>query len=91
MGAGANSSQNKELNEKAERAAGRQGDRGPAQEAIEDSQGKPVDRTQTAGAFGKEGQANADAGGQGLEGGGGGGASPDSRIPDVGAAKRKAH
>ena len=90
MGVGANSDGNKSLNDRAERAAGRQKDRGPAQEAIGDAQGKPV-KGKTGGAFGKGGRTPAGGGSGGLEGGGGGGASPNSSIVDVGAAKRKAH
>lgn len=39
MGVGANSSGNKSLNDRKERGAGRQKDRGPTREAIEDAGG----------------------------------------------------
>jgi hypothetical protein len=92
MGVGANSSGNKSLNERRERAAGRQDDRGPAQEAIADAGG--IDpgqgKGQAGGAFGKEGQANRAAGNTLGEGGGGGGASPDSDLSDVSGSNRPA-
>ena len=92
MGVGANSNGNKALNERAERAAGRQADRGPQREAILDASG--VDpgkgKGRAGGAFGKEGKANRQPGNTLGEGGGGGGASGNSRIADVGAAKRRA-
>ena len=85
MGVGANSSGNKSLNDRRERAAGRQEDRGPAQEAIQDAGGVEPGKGkgQAGGAFGKEGQANREAGNTLGEGGGGGGGSPNSDIPDV--------
>jgi hypothetical protein len=89
MGAGANNSGNKALNEKAERAAGRQDDRGPTREAILDAAGvdpgRPVD-----GAFGKDGHANRHPGNVVGEGGGGGGATPTSDIMDVNPSHKPA-
>ena len=81
MSVGGNSSgRNQPLNDRKERAAGRQDQKGAAAEAIRefegDPPGKPVD-----GAFGKEGVANRE--GTLGEGGGGGGGSPDSDLQDV--------
>ena len=92
MGAGANSSGNKSLNDKAERAAGRQGDRGPAQEAILDAGGiEPgKGKGQAGGAHGKEGQANRKSGNTLGEGGGGGGGQPSSDLADVNASTKPA-
>lgn len=92
MGAGANSSRNKALNDHKERAAGRQDDRGPAQEAIEDAGGVEPGKgkAQSGGAFGKEGQANRQPGNTVGEGGGGGGGSPNSDIVDVNANAKAA-
>ena len=72
--------------------AGRQGDRGPAQEAIADAGGvEPGQgKGRAGGAFGKKGQANRHPGNTLGEGGGGGGASPNSDIPDVKASTRRA-
>ena len=87
MGVGANSSTNKALNDRAERGAGRQDDRGPEQEAIADAAGiEPgKGKGQAGGAFGKEGQANRHPGNTIGEGGGGGGAATNSDIPEVGS------
>jgi hypothetical protein len=54
MGAGANNSGNKSLNDRRERAAGRQQDRGPEREAIQDAGGVPTGkgRGRAGGAFG---------------------------------------
>jgi hypothetical protein len=92
MGAGANSSGNKSLNDRRERAAGRQGDRGPAQEAIQDAGGVTPGKGKgrAGGAFGKSGQANRQPGNIVGEGGGGGGASPNTRIPDVNRSTKRA-
>ena len=92
MGAGANSSRNKALDEHKERAAGRQGDRGPAQEAIMDAGGVEPGKGkgQAGGAHGKDGQANRKSGNTLGEGGGGGGGSPNSDIVDVGASTKPA-
>jgi hypothetical protein len=89
MGVGANSSKNKALNDKKERAAGRMKDRGPERESIKDFQGatRPA-RGAAAGAFGKKSKANRKQGNLLGEGGGGGGASPNSRIADLKARKR---
>ncbi len=54
MGAGSTSSQNKALNSKKERSAGRMKDRGPEREAVKDFQGLRPGRGATAGAFGKQ-------------------------------------
>jgi hypothetical protein len=87
MGVGGNSSMNKSLNDRAERGAGRQDDRGPEREAIADAAGVEPGKGkgQAGGAFGKEGQANRKQGNSIGEGGGGGGAATNSDIPDVGA------
>ena len=92
MGAGANSSRNKALNDRKERAAGRQEDRGPAQEAIEDAGGvAPVKgKSRAGGASGKEGQANRKPGNSLGEGGGGGGAATTSDLQDVRPSSRPA-
>lgn len=92
MGAGANNSRNKALNDSRERAAGRQGDRGPAQEAIQDAGGiEPgKGKGQSGGSFGKDGKANRHPGNVIGEGGGGGGATPTSDLMDVSASKRPA-
>lgn len=90
MGAGANSSGNKSLNDRRERAAGRRDDRGPQAEAV-----KGADQNQekgaTGGAFGSEGQANTKQGNAIGEGGGGGGAATNSDIPDVGTSTKGRH
>lgn len=92
MGAGANSSRNKALNEQKERAASRQEDRGPAQEAILDAGGVEPGKGkgQAGGAHGQGGQANLHSGNTLGEGGGGGGGeggggddSPDSDLIDM--------
>jgi hypothetical protein len=90
MGVGANSSGNKALNDRRERAAGRQGDRGPAQEAIRDAGGiEPgKGKGKAGGAFGKAGQANRKSGNTLGEGGGGGGGATNSDIPDVRAGAK---
>ena len=92
MGVGANSSGNKALNERRERAAGRQGDRGPAQEAIQDAGGiEPgKGKGKAGGAFGKAGQANRKSGNTLGEGGGGGGGSPNSDLVDVNPSTKPA-
>ena len=92
MGAGANSSRNKALDEQKERAAGRQGDRGPAQEAIMDAGGVEPGKGkgQAGGAHGKDGMANRKSGNTMGEGGGGGGGQPSSDIADVGASTKPA-
>ena len=54
MGAGANNTGNKSLNDRRERAAGR---REPAREAIKDAGGVAPGKGKVAGAFGKEGSA----------------------------------
>jgi hypothetical protein len=92
MGVGANRSGNKSLNDRRERAAGRQEDRGPAQEAIQDAGGVEPGKGkgQAGGAFGKAGQANRKSGNTLGEGGGGGGGSPNSDIPDVSAGAKPA-
>ncbi len=94
MGAGANSSGNKSLNDRKERAAGRQGDRGTTREAILDAGGVEPGKGkgQAGGASGKGGQASRKSGntlGEGG-GGGGGGGSPNSDIPDVSASSKRA-
>ena len=85
MGAGANSNRNKALDDRKERAAGRQDDRGPAQEAIEDAGGVEAGKGigQSGGSFGKKGQANREPGNTLGEGGGGGGGAPNSDLVDV--------
>jgi hypothetical protein len=85
MGVGANSSGNKSLNDRRERAAGRQDDRGPAREAVQDAGGVEPGKGKgrAGGAFGKAGQANRKTGNTIGEGGGGGGASPNSDLADV--------
>ena len=92
MGAGANSSRNKALNDRKERAAGRQDDRGPAQEAIEDAGGVEPGKGkgQSGGSFGKEGQANRQPGNALGEGGGGGGGAPTSDLADVNRSSKPA-
>jgi hypothetical protein len=57
MGVGANSNGNKSLNDRRERAAGRQDDRGAAREAIADAGGvAPGEgKGRAGGAFGKPG------------------------------------
>jgi hypothetical protein len=92
MGAGANSNRNKSLDDHKERAAARQDDRGPAQEAIEDAGGVEPGKGkgQSGGAFGKEGQANRHPGNALGEGGGGGGGSPNSDIVDVNPSTKPA-
>jgi hypothetical protein len=92
MGAGANSNRNKSLDDHKERAAGRQGDRGPAQEAIADAGGitPGKGKGQAGGAFGQEGQANRKPGNPIGEGGGGGGGAPTSDLADVNPAKKPA-
>ena len=91
MGVGANSSGNKSLNDRKERAAGRQEDRGPAQEAIGDANGVEPGKGkgQAGGASGREGQANRHPGNVIGEGGGGGGGTPSSDIADVGASTKR--
>jgi hypothetical protein len=93
MGAGANSNRNKALDEHKERAAGRQDDRGPAQEAIEDAGGiaPGKGKGQAGGAYGKDGQANRHPGNTLGEGGGGGGGSPSSDLADVNASTKPAN
>ena len=54
MGHSANSSRNASLDDKKLRAAGRDKDRDPVQEAILDAQ-SPQSKRQTGGAFGREG------------------------------------
>jgi hypothetical protein len=93
MGAGANSSRNASLNDRRERSAGRQDDRGPGREAIADaggvSPGKGKGRA--GGAFGRAGQANRRSGNVVGEGGGGGGAATSSReSTEVRASTRPA-
>ena len=88
MGAGANSSGNKALNDKAERAAGRQKDRGPTREAIRDAGGIEPGKGPVDGAFGEDGQANRKQGNVTGEGGGGGGASAASDLADVNASTK---
>ena len=90
MGVGANSSGNKSLNDRRERAAGRQNDRGPAREAIQDAGGiEPgKGKGKAGGAFGKAGQANRKPGNTAGEGGGGGGGSPNSNIPNIRAGSK---
>ena len=85
MGAGANSDRNNALNDRKERAAGRQEDRGPAQEAVEDAGGVEPGRGkgQSGGPSGKEGQAIRQPGNPLGEGGGGGGGAPTSDLADV--------
>ena len=93
MGVGANSSGNKALNDRRERAAGRQEDRGPAQEAIKDAGGiEPgKGKGKAGGAFGKDGKANRKSGNAIGEGGGGGGGATNSDIPDVSASAKPAN
>src|SRR4051812_11967533 len=94
MGVGANSNRNKSLNDRAERAAGRQKDRGPMREAIRDAQGAEgaaAPKGPAGGAFGKDGRANRRrSGNPGGEGGGGGGAATGSDLADVKPAGRRA-
>jgi hypothetical protein len=85
MGVGANSSRNASLNDRRERSAGRQDDRGPQREAIADAGGVPPGKGKgrAGGAFGNSGRANRHPGNVIGEGGGGGGATPSSDLPDV--------
>jgi hypothetical protein len=59
MGVGANSDKNKALNDRKERAAGRQEDRSPEREEIADAQTPVPAKGKTGGAFGRDGKANA--------------------------------
>jgi hypothetical protein len=90
MGTGANNSGNKSLNDRRERAEGRQHDRGPAAEAIKESVLPKAGKGETGGAFGKDGHANTKQGNSLGEGGGGGGGSPNRDIVDVGASTKPA-
>ena len=92
MGAGANSSRNKALNDRKERAAGRQEDRGPVQEAIEDASGVTPGKGKgrSGGAFGTGGHLNRNPGNPVGEGGGGGGAATTSDLQDVKRSSRAA-
>ena len=74
MGQAANSNRKSNLDEKKERAAGRE-ERSPAREAIKDFQKPLPAKGQTGGAFGLEGEANPPAGGD-TQGAGGGGGAP---------------
>lgn len=83
MGVGANSDgRNISLNDRRERAAGRQDQKSPEIEAIKEFEGEPTGKP-VDGAFGKEGVANRGVNATQGEGGGGGGASPKSDLQDV--------
>lgn len=87
MAVGGNSDgRNTPLNDKRERAAGRQNTRSPEVEAIKEFEGEPTGKP-VDGAFGKEGVANRDANATQGEGGGGGGGSPNSDLQDVSRSK----
>lgn len=91
MGAGANSNRNMSLNDRKERAAGRQDDRGPAQEAIEDAGGVAPGKGKgrAGGASGKAGQANRRPGNAVGEGSGGGGGTSSSDVVDVNRSTKR--
>ena len=92
MGAGANSSRNKALNDRKERAAGRLEDRGPTQEAIGDASGVEPGkgRGRSGGAFGTGRRLNRNPGNPVGEGGGGGGAASSSDLQDVNRSSKPA-
>jgi len=91
MGVGANSDgRNQPLNDRKERAAGRQNTRSPEVEAIREFEGEPSGKP-VDGAFGKQGQANRGRPHTQGEGGGGGGGSPDSDLQDVGRKSQGAN
>ena len=92
MAAGANSSRNKALNDRKERAAGRQGDRGAAREAILDAGGVEPGKGkgQAGGAHGRAGKTHRRSGNALGEGGGGGGGAVNSDTARVGASTKRA-
>lgn len=69
MGVGANSSQNKSLRDQKERAAGRQQQKSPEQEAIREAEGESVDKP-VGGAHGRDDVAHRERPGNANPGGG---------------------
>ena len=87
MSVGGNSDgRNQPLNDRKERAAGRQNEKGPQMEAIREFEGEPPGKP-VDGAFGKEGVANPEGINTLGEGGGGGGGAPNSDLQDVDRSK----
>jgi hypothetical protein len=83
MGVGANSSGNKSLNDRRERAAGRLNEKSAEVEAIREFEGEPATKP-VDGAFGKDNVANRQTANPLGEGGGGGGGAASSDLADVG-------
>ena len=86
MGQAANSKRNASLDDQKRRAAGRQGQQSPENEAIRDFQSEQAAKGRTGGAYGRDEVANRQARGAGE---GGGSTDPRSELPEVSRSARR--